>query len=383
MILFENNIKHQRLSLLLFHYFPTSPNTTKMTCSFLNSITLTSIFLVFLNSCNESSPVIYTNYKGETMGTFYNIQFEMDSDAILQSEIDSLLKIFNLSLSTYIPESTISRFNQSDSVYCYASKDTFFEKVFTKSKVIYGLSKGYFNPTIMPLVNYYGFGYEKSKKVEIPDTNYIKEVLGYMRFEEIYLKADTLSGEICIYKKHKPAQLDFSAIAKGYGVDVVAYYLESKGASNYMVEIGGEVRTKGENAKKKPWVIGINKPSDDASLQEVELLLSVSGVSVATSGNYRNFYESKGQKYAHIIDPLTGINRPSDILSTTVITTDCMSADGFATAFMAMGLDKSLELANNIEGLEACFIYDEEGDGQFEFRMTEGFKKYFLVKDNQ
>lgn len=317
------------------------------------------------------------------MGTFYNIQFDIDPDLVPQSEIDSLLKIFNLSLSTYIPESTISRFNKADSVYCYAIKDTFFEKVFVKSKEIYALSKGYFNPTIMPLVNYYGFGYEKSKKVETLDTSYIREVLGYMRFEEMNLSEDTMAGEMCIFKKQKPAQLDFSAIAKGYGVDVVATYLESKGAGNYMVEIGGEVRTKGENAEKKPWVIGINRPSDDASLQEVELLLAVSGVSVATSGNYRNFYESKGQKFAHIIDPHTGMNRPSDILSTTVIASDCMTADSYATAFMAMGLEKSLELAKSIDGLEACFIYDEEGDGQFEFRMTEGFKKYFLVKDNQ
>jgi len=354
-----------------------------MTFSFLKYLVVTCISLIFLNSCEKPRPVIYTNYRGETMGTFYNIQFEQGSVPVSQTEIDSLLEIFNLSLSTYIPESTISKFNKADSVYCYAIKDTFFEKVFMKSKEIYSQSKGYFNPAIMPLVNYYGFGYEKSKKVETPDTSYIREILGYMRFEEMNLSKDTLAGEICIFKKHKPAQLDFSAIAKGYGVDVVANYLENKGSKHYMVEIGGEVRTKGENAEKKPWVIGINRPSDDASLQEVELLLALSGVGMATSGNYRNFYESKGQKYAHIIDALTGMNRPSDILSTTVIAADCMTADGYATAFMAMGLDKSLELAKNIEGLEACFIYDEEGDGQFEFRMTEGFKKYFLVKENQ
>ena len=317
------------------------------------------------------------------MGTYYKITFEAEGTPLVQTRIDSVLEEVNASMSTYITNSTISRFNaKQDTVFCYdGNKDSLFETVFNKSKEVYSLSRKSFNPAIMPLVNYYGFGYEKSKKVAVIDTAFIQKTLPILAFDSIRLEKNPATNEICIYKKYPDAQLDFSAIAKGYGVDLVASFLEKNNIKNYLVEIGGEIITKGVNERKESWVVGISRPSENAELTEVELLLQISNASMATSGNYRNFYESKGQKFAHIIDPYTGINRPSDILSTSVIAPDCMTADAFATAFMVLGIDKAFEVCEENKELEACFIYDLEGDGVFEFKMTSGFKQYMFHKE--
>lgn len=351
---------------------------------FVNNHTLqffTLLFFLSFISCKDST-IPYTKLKGETMGTYYSIQYDLGIENVNQNDLDSILIEFNQSLSTYISNSTISTFNTSKDTFCYSeTTDKYFKVVFDRSKEIYLITNGAFNPAIMPLVNYYGFGYEKSKKVEVVDTAFVLSILPALDYDSIIMKFDTIQNNWCIEKKIAKAKIDFSAIAKGYGVDVIAKYLEDQGAKNYMVDIGGEVRTLGQNQQNKDWVIGINRPSDKADLDEVELMLSISGKSIATSGNYRNYYESKGQKFAHIIDPKTGFNRPTDILSTSVITDDCMTADGLATAFMVMGLDKALELAEQLKEVEACFIYDLEGDGVFEFKMTKGFSNYFLNKE--
>lgn len=337
--------------------------------------------ILCLTSCKKE--IVYQNFEGKTMGTYYKINFEQGDHPILQAQLDSVLEAVNASMSTYIPTSTISRFNSSkDSVFCFdGNQDPYFKVVFLRSKEIHTLSRGSFNPAIMPLVNYYGFGYEKSKKVVNVDTAFIKKTLSIIQFDSVSISEDSATGRICIMKNNPDVQLDFSAIAKGYGVDLVASFLEKNKVKNYLVEIGGELITKGVNQRKEAWVVGISRPSENAELTEVELLLQVSNVSMATSGNYRNFYESKGQKFAHIIDPFTGMNRQTDILSTSVIAPDCMTADAFATAFMILGIDKALEVCEENKELEACFIYDVEGDGIFEFKMTSGFKQYMLNKE--
>lgn len=354
---------------------------------FYNTVYMISLRFVFIFgviftsfwSCKPEQT--YITLQGKTMGTYYKISLEDKKNSINQAAIDSVLAEVNMSMSTYIKESTISQFNYTkDSVYCFNSnEDPYFLVVFNKSKEIFIKSRKAFNPAIMPLVNYYGFGYEKSKKIEKLDTSFIRKTLPKINFDDI---SYTTSGDtICLYKKFPDAKLDFSAIAKGYGVDLVASFLEEKNIRNFMVEIGGELITKGVNDRNESWVVGISRPSENAELAEVELLLSVSNVSMATSGNYRNFYESKGQKFAHIIDPFTGQNRPTDILSTTVIAPDCMTADAYATAFMVLGLEQAMEVCEENKELEACFIYDLEGDGVFEFKMTSGFKKYMLNKE--
>ncbi|MBK8622808.1 MAG: FAD:protein FMN transferase [Saprospiraceae bacterium] len=352
-----------------------------------NAVVMISLRLVFIISVLLTSfwsckpEQTYVTLQGKTMGTYYKVTFEDKKNTITQKAIDSVLAEVNLSMSTYIKESTISKFNYSkDTVFCFLNnEDLYFEVVFDKSKEVYIKSRKAFNPAIMPLVNYYGFGYEKSKKIEKLDTNFIQKTLPKINFDDITLK---VSGDtVCLYKKFPDSKIDFSAIAKGYGVDLVASFLEQKNIRNFMVEIGGELITKGVNDRNESWVVGISRPSENAELAEVELLLSVSNVSMATSGNYRNFYESKGQKFAHIIDPFTGQNRPTDILSTTVIAPDCMTADAYATAFMVLGLEQAMEVCEENKELEACFIYDLEGDGVFEFKMTSGFKKYMLNKE--
>lgn len=336
------------------------------------------LFMTWM-SCHESRPSFYT-ITGETMGTYYTLKVQYGDAARLKAGVDSLLHIFNQSLSTYIPESTISKINNSDSIYCYEkSWDPFFMPVFDKARHIYQITDGHFDPTIAPLVNYYGFGYEKKKPLEKNDTLLIQKLLQWTSFDRI-VSIDT-SEEICISKPYPEVALDFSAIAKGYGVDILADFIQSKGIRNYMIEIGGEIRTLGVNEKGSPWVIGINRPDDNSSLTDVEVPLKVSNKAVATSGNYRNSYESKGQKFAHIIHPKTGMSQETDILSVTVIADDCMTADALATAFMVMGLKKSLALVDNLKNIDAFFIFDLEGDGQFEYRSSENFSRYFF--DNE
>lgn len=347
--------------------------------------TLSVYFFVIacLISCKQEQK-LYNRIEGKTMGTTYHIIFEGNDPIAVQSGVDSLLRLINLSMSTYIDSSTISEFNKSDSVFCYnISKDKFFKTVFDKSVEVKLKSGGAFDPSIMPLVNYYGFGYTEKKKVEDIDSLKIKNLLSLMLFDSIIISEPDEKGDICIIKPRKGVQLDFSAIAKGYGVDQAGEYLESRGIRNYMVEIGGEVRALGLNDKNKEWVIGINRPSENASPDDVELPLKISNRSVATSGNYRNSYESKGNKFAHIIDPKTGFSRQSDILSATVIAKDCMTADAYATSFMVLGIEKSLDLIEQLDDIEACFIYDLEGDGVFEFKISSGFSNYFLHNEQK
>ena len=328
--------------------------------------------------CKPDGPTYY-RIEGKTMGTTYHISFQGSDPVQIKSGIDSLLDVINLSMSTYIDSSTISKFNQADSLYCFDNTvDKHFQLVFEKAKEIYTITGGAFDPSIMPLVNYYGFGYKEKKKVEKADTSQIMKLLSLLRFDSTSISGPNENNLMCISKPEAGVQIDFSAIAKGYGVDVVAEYLEANKIRNYMVEIGGEVRALGLSDKNKEWVIGINRPDENAGLDEVELPLKISNRSVATSGNYRNAYESKGHKFAHIIDPKTGFSRQTDILSASVIAKDCMTADAYATAFMVLGIDQSLQLIEQLKDVEACFIFDLEGDGIFEFKISSGFSDYFL-----
>ncbi len=347
----------------------------------MNYIRLSILFIIIIigYSCKDSNSP-YIVIQGETMGTYYSIKLQYHEDKVLKSKIDSILTEFNLSLSTYIQGSTISQFNKADSSFCFNSEnDIYFVPVFEKSKEIFNLTDSYFDPSIAPLVNYYGFGYSEKKPVEKTDTFLVMQLMELLVFNELALiHSDETT---CIQKSSPRVSLDFSAIAKGYGVDILAAFLDDLGITNYMVEIGGEVSTKGLNDKGSPWVIGINKPKENSSLTAIEVPLQISNKSLATSGNYRNNYEASGHKFAHIINPKTGMSYQTDILSVTVVADDCMTADAFATAFMTMGLEKSLTLANNLNNIDALFIFDIEGDGQFEYRSTDNFSKYYL--DNE
>lgn len=342
--------------------------------------TLWSVMLAlsFLLCCKSDprSPVSVDTWhvlSGATMGTTYSIKYH--GKKVDKSDIDSLLELYNLSLSNYIPTSTISQVNSSSSRFAFArDDDEYFSKAFVASKKLHRKTNGYFDPTISPLINYWGFGYGDKTKVEVPNATTIdslKSLCGFEQFEVVQQGDSTV-----VYKQTPYASLNMNASAKGKGVDVVGDYLHEQGVNDYMVEIGGEVRTLGHNDKGSSWVIGINRPDPNSSLSDIELPVQISDMSMASSGNYRQFYKSGSITYGHIIDPYSGMSKPTDILSATIVAVDCETADAFATACMVMGLDKAKQLIES-QDVEACLLY---GDSQNKIAhwYSSGFDQYLL-----
>lgn len=310
----------------------------------------------------------YKIIHGNTQGTTYNITYEYYPGEDLQPDIEQVLYDFDMSLSTYEPTSIISRINRNDTTVAVDQK---FIEVFMEAQRVYELTEGAFDITVAPLVNAWGFGFTPGADV---DSAMIDDILQYVGMDKIGLE----DGRI---RKDDPrVMIDVNAIAQGYSVDVVAAFLEGKGIVNYLVEIGGELKCKGLNPKTEEWKIGIDRPEDDNMIpgNNMQAVVAIKGKSLATSGNYRKFYEKNGIKYAHSIDPETGYPVLNKLLSATLITDRCITADAFATAFMVMGLEKSigiLESAN--EELEAYLIYSDE-EGKFKVFSTPGMKEYIL-----
>ncbi len=329
-------------------------------------------FLI-LNACKEPAKSVSPDFafQGKTMGTTYSVKYHDPAKKGHQKAIDSLLVAVNQDLSTYIEDSHISIFNKKET---RTQKGTpHFDKVFMKAKEIYQKTDGAFDPTVMPLVNYWGFGYTPKKAVTEVDETKVKDLMKSVGFDKI------VAPKFGVYAKlEEGIQLDFSAIAKGYGVDVIADFLEEKGIENYMVEIGGEVRTKGKNPRGDWWLMGINTPSEDASTRDLQAKVQLKNKALATSGNYRNFHEVDGKKYAHTINPKTGFPEANTLLSASIFANDCMTADAYATACMVMGIDRAFELVKTYADLEGYFIYiDDNGDMQV--KSTKGLEQ-FLVK---
>lgn len=336
------------------------------------------IGLIVTSSCRENVEVDkkkpYLSIQGETMGTTYNITYENIINKNLKGEIDSLLVDFNKSLSTYDPNSTISKFNSSSGNFCYSlTEDKYLLESLSKALQISEETDGAFDPTVMPLVNYWGFGYKEKKMVEKPNTKTIDSLLNLIGYKKIGVLNS--NDSICISRDVPNMSIDLSASAKGHGVDVVAALLSNYGIENYMVEIGGEVVASGVNNRNVYWTIGINKPEKGANPNDIQLPVSLQNKAMATSGNYRNYYENGEITYAHIVDPKTGDSRPTDILSSTIIADDCLTADAYATACMVKGLEKAKLLVSDRPGIDACFIY-LDGDKNFKYFYTKGFLKY-------
>jgi len=311
------------------------------------------ILFSFVLSCkNKPDTVKYSSVQGETMGTTYHITY--DSNIDLKEDIDKELIRINNELSTYIPTSTISKFNQSDTGIVIDKGDLY--KNVLKAKELYRVSSGYYDPSVMPLVNYWGFGYRGHKKVDDVDSNKIHDILKFVGFDKISL-AELNKDSILLKKTSKDVQLDLSSIAKGYGVDKLAELIHKKGIDNYLVEIGGEIYCAGHSPSGKKWVLGINTPKENAPVNDLILKKSLSGKGMATSGNYRNFYSADGHKYSHTINPKTGFSERSNLLSASIITSDCMTADALATACMVSGLDWSKKIIENTDSIEGILIY--------------------------
>ncbi|MCW3787539.1 FAD:protein FMN transferase [Plebeiibacterium sediminum] len=328
---------------------------------------LFSFCLVLLISCTPKTHD-YLKMEGMIFGTFYHIIYQpvKENDLINKGVANELSKV-DWALSTFKDTSTISRFNVSEKG---SYVDSMLKYVYQSGVEINRNTEGAFDMTVAPLVNAWGFGFKKKDSIT---SLLIDSLLMNVGMEKIQLKENFLS-------KSKPGiMFDASAIAKGYGVDVVADYLGSQGIDNYMVEIGGEIRVHGVNNKGIAWRVGIDKPIDDRAAvnREIQDVLSLTNVGLATSGNYRNFYIKDGQKYAHTIDPKTGYPVQHSLLSASIIAPECMVADGYATACMVMGVEKSMEVISALPGIEGYFIYvDDEGNNQVKY--TEGFKDYVV-----
>jgi len=295
---------------------------------------------------------VYQKDEGLVFGTIYHITYE--SNANYKSEIEAELKKVDQSLSPFNPTSIISRINRNEQV----EADSMFCDVFTLAEKISQETDGAFDITVAPLVNLWGFGF---KKGIAPNQNSIDSIHSFIGYKKVSLRNKH------VIKENEKTMLDCSAIAKGYGSDVVAKLLKAKGVKNFMVEIGGEVVVNGVNDKNKPWHIGINKPTDDSlsTCNELQDILEVTDMAMATSGNYRNFYYKNGKKYAHTIDPKTGQPVQHSILSATVLAKDCATADAYATSFMVMGIDKAKEILKKHPELCAYLIYaDEKGNNK-------------------
>lgn len=319
------------------------------------------LWILMFTACTKQKQ--YFEESGSVFHTIYHIKYE--GSEILTEKIDAEFQKFNLSLNPFNPNSIISKVNRNEAV----EADDWFIEVFNKAKEVSDHSEGIFDITCAPLVNLWGFGFSKMDSVTPQMIDSIKQFVGYQKVR--------LDGRKVV-KDDSRILLNCSAIAKGYASDIIARLLEREGIENYMVEIGGEVTMKGVNQNGKCWRIGINKPEDDSTgikndIEEVVQLCKKGGV--ATSGNYRNYYVKDGKKYAHTIDPRTGYPSEQSILSATIVAEDCITADAYATAFMAMGLEKAREAVKNIPGIEYYVIYSDE-NGKHQIEYSTGMLQY-------
>lgn len=330
------------------------------------------VLILFLLFEHCSPPEKYHMLSGETMGTYYKVTYEGVRPDVVDREISELLLEFNQSLSTYIPNSFISNLNNSQIGIPLPETELYFEPVLIRSKELKTLTEGRLNVAIMPLVKYWR---DNSTKIDTSIAMNVKQLVDSSSFT-----IEITNGEKFVTKSNSKSRLDFSSLAKGYGIDVIAQYLTGNGIQNYLIDIGGESRAKGVNSIQQKWTLAINKPIEGAGLAEAEVYIQLDDRSIATSGTYRQFYEKDGKKIAHIIDPISGYSIESDLLSATVIADDCMTADGLATALMVYNLDEAkVFLAKN--KYKACLLYDEDGHDPLEKYYANGFEDVIIEID--
>lgn len=326
-------------------------------------VVLLAMYLVYKYRQSKVTTTNMVAFSGKTMGPIvYNVKYFDDKNRNLQPQVDSLLVAFNQSLNTYIPTSEISRFNKSNS---FKFDSPYFYKVTDVSYSIYELTGGAFDPSIGPLINTWGFG--STKDID-KDSAVIDSLRQFTGFDKIKFNQDS------IWKEDKRMVIDFSASAKGYGVDVVFDYLQQQGIKNLFVEIGGEVRAGGINeVTDEPWKVGILNPNSDELNQFPMAIVGLSDKAMATSGNYFNYHIIDGVKYSHTISPFTGYPIEHPLLSATVFAEDCMQADALATAFMVMGHEKAIEFLVANEQYEGYLIFSDQ-QGNLSTYSTQGIE---------
>ncbi|GEQ87086.1 FAD:protein FMN transferase [Patiriisocius marinistellae] len=330
-------------------------------------ITLACILLL---SCNEDTTPKYQVLQGNAFGTTYAIQYFSSEIFDAQKGVDSVINAVNKSVSTYIPTSDISRINQGDSTVVV---DAVFKEVMRISDIVYTNSKGYFDPTVGALRNAYGFGTDTPlSQISGERLDSLKNLVG---FRKVRVNADGT-----IYKENPNIYFDFNAVAKGYGIDCLGNFLEANNITNYIIELGGEVLSKGQNiSKNKSWTAGVESTTSQIEDRIATVVIAIEDKGMAGSGNYRKFRvdETTGKKFVHTINPLTGLAEQSDVTSATVIAPTCAMADAYATACMAMGFERAKKMLSETEDVEAYLTYQDASNISQIF-ITEGFKKMIL-----
>lgn len=324
-----------------------------------------ALSVVLLSSCKNDKRV-FDSFNGFIQGTTYSMVFENQehlNPLDLRSEVEKILHDFDMSLSLYVDSSVVSKVNRNEPVV----PDSFFIEVFNKSKIISQLTGGAFDVTVGPLVKAWGFGPDSHKNFSESKRDSLLKLIGME-------KVDIRNGEVV--KSDPRMSLDFNAIAQGYSVDVICRYFDRLGIKNYLVEIGGEVRVKGDK-NGKLWRIGIDRPVDNNMMpgNDLEAVIGLKNRSLATSGNYRKFYVENGIKYSHTIDPETGYPAKNQLLSASILAADCATADGIATACMVMGKDKTMEFLGLHPEFEGYLIYSDDS-GNFKTWASESLKKF-------
>jgi thiamine biosynthesis lipoprotein len=307
------------------------------------------IFAFLLFSCNFSGQQ-YKTMNGFALGTTYHIVYNDVQGRDFQASVDSLLAAFCQSLSGYDSTSIIAKVNRNEPV----EVDDFFVAVFNRSREIYEASGGVFDISASPLFNAWGFGFKHKEKVTPHTIDSIGQFIG---MDKVWLEGSR------VVKVDPRVSLNMNAVAKGYSSDVVAVWLEAKGITDYLVEIGGEIRCAGKNRQGKPWAVAIDRPEDGNMVpgENVQAVVLLTNRSMATSGNYRRYYIEEGKKYAHTINPKTGYPVAHTLLSTTVFADDCMTADAYATVLMVLGVEEAKKFLVNHPELDAYLIYEEDG----------------------
>ena len=315
------------------------------------------IFLLFLiigtffiaRKSHRDNYAPFQSNEGMIFGTVFHAKYQYKED-LLQAIMRELNAV-DASLSMFNPNSCISKINKGET----DEADSLLAGVFQLAQAISKVTDGAFDVTVAPLVNAWGFGF---KNDVLPDSAIIDSLMSFVGWEKVRIQ------EMHIQKDDPRIIMDFSAIAKGYGADQVAKLMKQKGIENYMIEIGGEIVCGGKNQNNENWKIGINKPTDDptSTNQELDKILNLTDCAMATSGNYRNFYVKDGKRIAHTIDPKSGYPVQHSVLSSTVLAPSCAIADGFATSFMVMGLEKAKQILDQHPELQAYLIYEENGE---------------------
>ena len=307
----------------------------------------------------------YVHFTGNTQGTTFSIKYKIMTDSIKLPEFSALFNKVDNSMSEYVDSSIVSRINRNDTT---VRTDNLFNTVYKASVKVYKQTDGYFDITVAPLVKAWGFLPSAKIKLDQAKVDSLKQLVGMNKIKLVNNQ---------IIKDDPRIQLDLNSIAQGFSVDYISIFLESKNITDYMVEIGGEVRTKGLNDKGELWKVGVDNPVGSEEDRGLQTILALSGKSVTTSGSYRKFFEENGVKYSHTINPKTGYPTHHNLLSVSIIADCATIADGYDTPIMVMGFEKGKEFVEKHPFLDAYFIYSDE-KGELKIWQSKGMAKYIV-----